>query len=84
MIFIFLKTIHTMNNTTSLTIIDVVFPSWVDKAAIPFIIFILIIISFIITICCIICISKCYRIYKKHCYDNKIYVIELPKPDEAV
>ena len=68
-----------MSNSTSLTTFDVVFPSNIERAAIPFIIFLMIIISFIITVFCVICFKRCYRWYDH----NKIYAIDIYQPEES-
>lgn len=52
-----------MNNTTSLSIIEKVFPPNVERAAIPFIIFVMIIIFIMIVVFCTICIRTLRRKY---------------------
>lgn len=67
-----------MNNSTSLTTFEVVFPSKIDRAAIPFIIFLMFLILFMIIVFCVICIKRCCRWYDNH----KIYAIDIHQPQE--
>ena len=62
-----------MNNTTSLTIFDIVFPPNVERAAIPFIIFVMIIIFIMIVVFCTICIRTLRRKYGLYINNNKVY-----------
>jgi len=61
-----------------MTLFDVVFPSNIDRAAIPFIIFVMFIVSFMITAFCVICFKRCYKWYNS----NKIYAIDIHQPQE--
>lgn len=65
-----------MNNTTSLTIFDLVFPHSIERAAIPFIMIIIII---IIVVLCTICIGKLHRKYGFYSI-NKVY----PQHSDAI
>ena len=61
-----------------MTLFDVVFPSNIDRAAIPFIILVMFIVSFMITAFCVICFKRCYRWYD----NNRIYAINIHQPQE--
>ena len=66
-----------------MTLFDVVFPSNVERAAIPFIIFVMFIVSFIITVFCVICFKRCYRWCDNNkIYGHKIYAIDIHQPEE--
>ena len=67
-----------MSNSTSLTTFDVVFPPNIERAAIPFIIFVMFIVSFMITVLCVISFKRCYRWYD----NNKIYAIDIHQHEE--
>lgn len=72
-----------MNNTTSLTKFDIVFPPNVERAVIPFIIFVMIIIFIMIVVFCNICIGTLRRKYGLYINNNKIHPIN-SSPDELV
>ena len=70
---------------------DVIFPCNVERAAIPFLMFIMIGISLIICLCCMIVVRKCIRHYYLEFKDKngrstltKIVIVGLPTLDNKV
>jgi hypothetical protein len=64
-------------------IFELVFPSNVDRAAIPFIIFVMIIISIMFVVFCTICIGTIHRKYGRYINNNKVYSIDIPSANET-